>query len=44
VAGFLKRVATERIGGERPSVVRALVVAAVVGAGAAFVTYKLLRA
>jgi hypothetical protein len=43
MAGFLKRVGIERILGERPSPPRALGAAAVVGATAAAITYRLLR-
>lgn len=43
MAGFLKRVTVERVIGERPSPPRALGAAAVVGAAAAAITYRLLR-
>jgi hypothetical protein len=43
MSDFLKRVAADRIGGDRPSAPRALGAAAVVGAAAAALTYRLLR-
>jgi hypothetical protein len=43
MSDFLKRVAADRIGGDRPSAPRALGAAAVVGATAAALTYRLLR-
>lgn len=41
--GIVKRAVADRIGGERPSVPRAVVAAAAVGAVAAGVTYRALR-
>lgn len=41
--GILKRAVAERIGGGRPSAPRAILAAAVAGAAAAGVTYKVLR-
>ena len=43
MSDFIKRIAAERIGGERPGAPRAMGAAAVVGAAAAVVTYRLLR-
>jgi hypothetical protein len=43
MAGFLKRVAADRIAGGRPGAPRALGAAVVVGATAAVVTFRLLR-
>jgi hypothetical protein len=43
MGNFLKRVAADRISGERPGAPRALGAAAVVGTAAAVVTYRLLR-
>jgi hypothetical protein len=43
MAGFLKRVATDKASGERPSTVRAIAAAAVAGAAAAAITYKIVR-
>jgi len=40
---FIKRVAADRLGGERPGGPRALGAAAVVGTATAVLTYKLLR-
>jgi hypothetical protein len=40
---FVKRAVVDRIGGKRPSPVRAVAAAAVVGGVAAGVTYKALR-
>jgi hypothetical protein len=40
---FLKRVAADRIAGERPAPPRALGAAVVVGTAAALITYRLLR-
>jgi hypothetical protein len=42
--GLVKRVATERIGGGRPSPPRAMLVASAAGAAAAVLTYRALRA
>jgi hypothetical protein len=44
MAGLLKRVAAERVSGQRPSVFRAAVAAGAAGAAAAALTYKVLRA
>jgi hypothetical protein len=41
--GPLKRTVMERLGGDRPSVLRALVAAAIVGLIVAVITNKLLR-
>ena len=41
--GPLKRIVIERLGGDKPSVLRALVAAAIVGLIVAVITYKLLR-
>jgi hypothetical protein len=41
--GVLKRAVGERMGGSRPSMWRALGAAAVVGAAAAGITYRVLR-
>ena len=41
--GPLKRTVMERLGGDKPSPLRAGVAAAIVGAGAGAITYKLLR-
>jgi len=43
MAGLLKRVAAERASGGRPSMVQAIAAAAVAGAAAAAITFKLLR-
>jgi hypothetical protein len=43
MAGFLKRVAADKASGERPSTVRAIAAAAVAGAAAAAITYKIVR-
>ncbi|HSD24885.1 MAG TPA: hypothetical protein VLB79_11235 [Solirubrobacterales bacterium] len=40
---FIKRVAADRIGGDRPGAPRALGAAALVGTAGAVITYKLLR-
>ena len=40
---FMKRLAAERIGGERPSAPRALGAAMFVGAAAGALTYRVLR-
>jgi hypothetical protein len=40
---FVKRIATDRLGGERPGAPRALGAAVVVGAAAAVLTYRALR-
>lgn len=41
---FVKRVAGERLGGDRPSPPRALLAASAAGAAAAVLTYRVLRA
>ena len=41
--GVLKRAIADRIGGNQPSVGRAIVAAAVAGAAAAGITYRVLR-
>jgi hypothetical protein len=41
--GFMKRVAADRIGGDRPSSPRALLVASAAAAAAAVLTYRVLR-
>jgi hypothetical protein len=43
VSGFVKRVAADRMGGERPGAPRALGAAVAVGAAAAVLTYRVLR-
>jgi hypothetical protein len=43
MAGLLKRVAAERVSGQRPSVLRAVVASGAAGAAAAALTYRLLR-
>jgi hypothetical protein len=43
MANFLKRVAVDRMSGEQPSAPRAFGAAAVAGAAAAVLTYRLLR-
>jgi hypothetical protein len=43
VSGFLKRVAADRMTGQRPAPPRALAAAAVVGSAVAAITYRLLR-
>ena len=40
---FLKRIAADRIGGERPGAPRALGAAVLAGTSAAVITYRLLR-
>jgi hypothetical protein len=40
---FVKRIAADRLGGERPGAPRALGAAVVVGAAAAVLTYRALR-
>jgi len=42
--GFVKRVAAQRMGGDRPSAPRALLAASATGAAAAVLTYRVLRA
>ena len=41
--GFVKRAFADRIGGKRPSPVRAIAAAAAAGAAAAGITYRVLR-
>jgi hypothetical protein len=41
--GLISRVAAERMGGDRPSPPRALLVASATGAAAAVLTYRVLR-
>jgi hypothetical protein len=43
VGGFLKRVAADRLTGQRPAPPRAAGAAVVVGSAAAAITYRLLR-
>jgi hypothetical protein len=43
MAGLLRRVASQRLGGDRPSPIRAGLAAAAAGAAAAALTYRLLR-
>jgi hypothetical protein len=43
MADFLKRIAADRMGGERPGAPRAVGAAIVAGAAAAVITYRLLR-
>ena len=43
MTGFVKDTAAKRLEGDRPSVVRALVVAILVGIAAAVIAYKLMR-
>ena len=43
MSGFIARVTTDRIGGDRPGAPRALGAAAVVGTVGAVLAYKLLR-
>ncbi len=42
--GMLRRAVTDRLKGDRPSPVRAVLAAAVAGGAAAAITYKALRA
>ena len=44
MTGFVKETVAKRLEGDRPSIVRAVVAAIVVGIGAAVLTYKLMRA
>jgi hypothetical protein len=44
MSGFLKRVAEQRLAGERPAPARAVIAGAALGAAAAGVTYRLLAA
>ena len=41
--GYLQRVAGDRLGGKRPSPVRAVVAATAAGVAAAGITYRVLR-
>jgi hypothetical protein len=43
MAGFVKDTIVKRVSGDRPSTVKASLVAAVTGAAAAVVTYRMLR-
>ena len=43
MAGFVKDAVTERLGGDRPSPLKASLAAIVAGAAAAMLTYKVLR-
>ena len=43
MSGIVKRALSERLGGKRPPVARAIVAAAAAGAVAAGVTYRVLR-
>ena len=43
MSDFIKRIAADRIGGERPGAPRALGGAVAVGAAAALLTYRVLR-
>jgi hypothetical protein len=43
MSGFLKGVVADRMGGDQPSVPRAMGAAAVLGTAAAVLTYRLLR-
>ena len=43
MSGIVKRALSERLGGKRPSVFRAVAAATAVGAVAAGVTYRVLR-
>jgi hypothetical protein len=43
MSDFMKRIAADRIGGERPGAPRALSAAFVVGTAAAVLTYRVLR-
>jgi hypothetical protein len=43
MTGFVQRVASERMKGNRPSPIRAMLAAAAVGAAATGLTYRLLR-
>jgi len=43
MTGFVKNTLAKRLEGDRPSVIRALLVASMVGIGAAVVAYKLMR-
>jgi len=43
MTSFVKKVLAERMGGKRPSAVRAVATAGAVGAAAAGITYRVLR-
>jgi hypothetical protein len=43
MSGFVKEAIAKRVGGERPSPLRAIAVATVTGFSAAALTYKLMR-
>jgi hypothetical protein len=43
MTGFVKNTVAKRLEGDRPSVMRALAVAVLVGIGAAVLAYKLMR-
>jgi hypothetical protein len=43
MAGFVKNVVTDRMGGKKPSVFRAVAAAGAVGVAAAGLTYRVLR-
>jgi hypothetical protein len=43
VTGFVKNTVAKRLQGDRPSVVRALIVAILIGIAAAVIAYKLMR-
>jgi hypothetical protein len=43
MSGFIKNVIADRVGGKRPSPVRAVAAAAAAGVAAAGITYKVLR-
>jgi hypothetical protein len=43
MAGMVKRALAERVGGKRPSPLRAVVAAAAAGVAAAGITYRVLR-
>jgi hypothetical protein len=43
MTGFVKNTVAKRLEGDRPSVMRALLVAIMVGIGAAVLAYKLMR-
>ena len=43
MAGFVKQVVTDRMGGKKPSVFRAVAAAGAVGVAAAGLTYRVLR-
>jgi hypothetical protein len=43
VTGFVKNTVAKRLQGDRPSVVRALIVAILIGIAATVIAYKLMR-